>query len=442
MLPFFRQTTLTLACMAALAACAAPKDSTPVQTQSMITNPVATDPFDSIESKIDTIDQTPALDTTSKQPNNNQPLPLNDPKQMPVIRAPATQAGSSTVESSNTEQALTDQSLTDHSTDPIADPTSPSTESNTATTPPPDVSLWTADLINTATWVEGLDKGQYPVYAKAQILLDRSHSSPGAIDGITGRNMLKSIAAFELMQGLPVDGLMDAEVWNRLMLADTSPVMISYTLTDADIKGPYASTPHDYAEQAKMKGLYYGSVTEMLGERFHMDQRFLEQINSGKDFSKVGEQILVADPGPADTRPIHLLIAHKGARELYGFDENHNMIVAYPATIGSDDTPSPSGDVTIKAIAPNPWYGYNPKNFIQGKNMKPLSLPPGPNNPVGSMWIALSKPSYGIHGTPSPSRIDKSRSHGCVRLTNWDAEALAKRIKKGVPVQFRGSPSN
>jgi lipoprotein-anchoring transpeptidase ErfK/SrfK len=296
-------------------------------------------------------------------------------------------------------------------------------------------------MINNATWSTDMGKGQYPVYAKAQILLDRSHSSPGAIDGISGRNMLKAIAAFELMQGLPVDGVLDIDVWDRLLLADISPVIQPYTLTEADIKGPYADTiPHDYADQAKMKGLYYTSVAEMLGERFHMDQTFLQQLNSGKNFNTVGEQIWVTDTGPEDTRPLKLLIAHKGASELYGFDENNQMIVAYPATIGSNDTPSPTGDVTIRAIAAKPWYGYNPKNFIQGKNMTPLSLPPGPNNPVGSMWIALSKKSYGIHGTPSPSKIDKTRSHGCVRLTNWDAEALAKRIKVGVPVQFRGTP--
>ena len=112
------------------------------------------------------------------------------------------------------------------------------------------------------------------------------------------------------------------------------------------------------------------------------------------------------------------------------------MIAAFPATIGSSDTPSPKGTYQVKAIAPNPWYGYNPKNFVQGKNMKPLSLPPGPNNPVGNMWIALSKPSFGIHGTPNPSLISKTASHGCIRLTNWDANSLSKQVKKGVTVKF------
>lgn len=341
------------------------------------------------------------------QPSPDQPLKLGDPTQMPPV-------------------------------DSTSNPSDPTTTAASVVPLPPPVGEWGADLINQAEWTTDLGKGQFPVYAKAQILLDRGHSSPGVIDGTSGRNMLKAISAFEYMQGLPVDGILDADVWARLKQFDTTPVMQTYTLTEADIKGPYAkSIPHDYAEQAKMKGLYYTSVVEMLGERFHMDENFIRALNPNKDFNKVGEQILVADPGPADTRPLSLLIAHKGASQLYGFDENNKMIVAFPATIGSNDTPSPSGTVKIRAIAANPWYGYNPKNFIQGKNLKPLSLPPGPNNPVGTMWIALSKPSYGIHGTPQPAKIDKTRSHGCVRLTNWDAESLALRIKPGVPVQFR-----
>lgn len=306
-------------------------------------------------------------------------------------------------------------------------------------TPAVPVEQWSAAMINQAEWVSDLGKGQFPVYAKAQILLDRSHVSPGVIDGISGRNMLKAISAFELMQGLPIDGILDAEVWSRLKAADTTPVMQTYTLTQADIDGPYVKggIPHNYAQQAKLKGLYYTSVLEMLGEKFHMDVNFIRALNPGKTFSKAGEQIIVADTGSEDTRPLSLLIAHKGASELYGFDETGKMIVAYPATIGSSDTPSPSGKVRVVGIAPNPTYHYDPKNFIQGGNMNKLILPPGPNNPVGSMWIALSKRSYGIHGTPEPAKIDKTRSHGCVRLTNWDAQALAKRIKVGIPVEFR-----
>nr|WP_324288528.1 L,D-transpeptidase [Hoeflea alexandrii] len=113
------------------------------------------------------------------------------------------------------------------------------------------------------------------------------------------------------------------------------------------------------------------------------------------------------------------------------------LLAAYPATIGSSDTPSPSGDVTIERVAHNPGYTYNPKiNFKQGNNDKILQVPPGPNGPVGTVWIALSKPTYGIHGTPEPSAIGKTQSNGCVRLTNWDAEELAGMVTPGVTVSF------
>lgn len=350
---------------------------------------------------------------------------------IPTDTAPA----SDPLDASSLEGLDDTRSAPTASASPALPPDGP-TAASTAAIP---VEQWSAAMINQAEWVSDLGKGQFPVYAKAQILLDRSHVSPGVIDGISGRNMLKAISAFELMQGLPIDGILDAEVWSRLKAADTTPVMQTYTLTQADIDGPYVKggIPHNYAQQAKLKGLYYTSVLEMLGEKFHMDVNFIRALNPGKTFSKAGEQIIVADPGSEDTRPLSLLIAHKGASELYGFDENGKMIVAYPATIGSKDTPSPSGKVRVVGIAPNPTYHYDPKNFIQGGNLKKLILPPGPNNPVGSMWIALSKRSYGIHGTPEPAKIDKNRSHGCVRLTNWDAQALAKRIKVGIPVEFR-----
>lgn len=296
---------------------------------------------------------------------------------------------------------------------------------------------WTLDSLNNATWSGDLGKGQFVEYAKIQVLLNRFHSSPGVIDGISGMNMIKSISSFQVMNNLSASGEMDAPTWTALTQATSNDVFQSYTLTQQDIDGPYVSSiPSDYADQAKMKSLGYVRVTEMLAERFHMDENFLKQLNPEASFSKAGEMLIVANPRQETTAPVSLIIAHKGAKHVYAFDANNKMIAAFPATIGSSDTPSPKGTYQVKAIAPNPWYGYNPKNFIQGKNMKPLSLPPGPNNPVGNMWIALSKPSFGIHGTPNPSLISKTASHGCIRLTNWDANTLSKQVKKGVTVKF------
>jgi lipoprotein-anchoring transpeptidase ErfK/SrfK len=130
------------------------------------------------------------------------------------------------------------------------------------------------------------------------------------------------------------------------------------------------------------------------------------------------------------------IVADKTLKQVRGYDAQDRLLVAYPATIGSPDNPSPSGEHLVKAVAPNPVYYYDPQNFVQGDNIEKLQLPPGPNNPVGSVWIDLTEPSYGIHGTPEPTKIDKTGSHGCVRLTNWDVEELSKLVDPGVPVSF------
>ena len=198
------------------------------------------------------------------------------------------------------------------------------------------------------------------------------------------------------------------------------------------------SVPKDYGEMAKLKALAYTGPVQLLAARFHMDERLLKELNPDVDFSKAGTKIVVAsvkrDP---ITRKIARIKVDKETNQVRALDEDGKLIIAYPATIGSEETPSPSGSYEVRAVAMNPEYTYNPeKNFKQGDNDEKLRIAPGPNNPVGTAFIALTKPTFGIHGTPEPSKIDKVGSHGCVRLTNWDAEQLAKAVKKGTPVEF------
>ena len=297
---------------------------------------------------------------------------------------------------------------------------------------------WTLDGINNAQWYEDIGKGQFPVYARAHVMLNNAHASPGAIDGSSGMNTLKAIASFQQMNGLKPTGVLNKETWDTLLAKQgNKPAFVEYTITDADIQGPYAaSIPHDYALQAKMKGLYYTRVTEMLGEKFHMDEDFLKKLNPKATFKKAGEKIVVTNIRNELPENIHLIVAHKGAKQLYLFNSQNQMVGSFPATIGSSDTPSPEGTYKVTGVARNPWYSYSPSNFLQGSNTKPLSLPPGPNAPVGNIWIGLSKKSFGIHGTPNPSAISKTASHGCIRLTNWDANDLGQKVKSGVTVKF------
>ncbi|AUH33620.1 L,D-transpeptidase family protein [Paracoccus tegillarcae] len=292
---------------------------------------------------------------------------------------------------------------------------------------------FSAAQIDGATYTAGdLASGRSALTAKIQILLDRSGTSPGVIDGYKGGMSESAIRAFERRAGLPVDGIMDPSVWNLLQPYAATPVTQDYTITQADAEGLVDAIPVDYAEKAQMSTLAYTSVAEKLGERFHMDDKFIAFLNPGVALVP-GSTIKVTAPSKPIKAEVTRIIIDKATRRVAGYDANGDMVVDYPATVGSDATPSPSGNHTVVTIAFDPNYTYNPKvNFKQGENDKVLTIPPGPNGPVGNVWIDLSKPTYGIHGTPTPSRLFVNQSNGCVRLTNWDARELANMVKPGV----------
>ena len=290
-----------------------------------------------------------------------------------------------------------------------------------------------AQLVNSADWKPGQNVNSATTL-KLQALLDWNHASPGPIDGGWGMNAKKALKNFQAMHGLPQDGRMSAEVWQRLneKIPANQPVLVGYTLTQEDIKGPYQPTPSGSEAKSKMKGLYYQDVQEMLAERFHMDIRYLKKLNSDKKFT-VGETITVFNPGAPLNEKITHLVAKKADNILYAYNGD-KLIATYPTTVGSSDTPSPTGSLTIVNRVKNPWYRASSG---EGKDKKVFMLPPGPNGPVGVVWMGLSKPSYGIHGSPVPEGISRQASHGCVRLTNWDVLEVYANVDTGTKVDLQ-----
>ncbi len=280
-----------------------------------------------------------------------------------------------------------------------------------------------------------------PVLIRAEVLLDRAGFSPGAIDGRDGENLHRALKAFATAHGLASTGALDATVWQALS-QDAGPVMQTYQVSADDEAGPFiGAIPKDYRAMAKLPALGFTDPQQELAERFHMDPKLLAALNPGVDFGQAGAKLLVVAPraAPRDFHAARLEV-DKTNEQVRAYGADGKLLAVYPASVGSAERPAPSGVFAVVAVAPRPAYYYDPSRLTftpQGAKGK-LKIAPGPNNPVGSTWIALTVPTYGIHGAPDPVLIGKRQSHGCVRLTNWDAIELGKAVKKGVSVAFVG----
>ncbi len=281
-------------------------------------------------------------------------------------------------------------------------------------------------------------KSPSPALVRAEVLLDRAAFSPGVIDGRMGENVKHAIMAYDQAHGLQPSGGLDEATWKSLTSADGAPVLKTYTITQADAAGPFSpAVGEDFVKMSKVQSLGYTSPLQMLSQRFHMDEQFLQVLNPGADLSKAGTQIVVVDPGAATLPAVKTLDVNKEMAQVIAYDDSHKVVAVFPATVGSTTRPSPKGTWKVTGVSQNPDYMYDPSKLTWGpKHAGKLHIPPGPNNPVGVVWIALSAPDYGIHGSPDPHVIGKTASHGCVRLTNWDAEELSKAVKPGVKVTF------
>jgi lipoprotein-anchoring transpeptidase ErfK/SrfK len=279
-----------------------------------------------------------------------------------------------------------------------------------------------------------------PAGVRLQVLLDRAHFSPGEIDGKFGENARKALRAYAEARQLPSSDELTDDVWKALQ-ADGRPPTATYAITDKDVAGPFLhKLPSKMEAMKDIPTLGYTSPREELAEKFHMSEQLLAALNPGRHFDRAGETIAVVDTsggGSAAPARADRVEIDKKRQTVKLFDKSNALIGFYPASVGSEEKPSPSGTLKVTEIDPNPTYRYNPAYHFKGvHSRKPFKIRPGPNNPVGMVWINLSADGYGIHGTPSPQNISKGQSHGCVRLTNWDAERVAASVAKGTPVAF------
>jgi lipoprotein-anchoring transpeptidase ErfK/SrfK len=285
-----------------------------------------------------------------------------------------------------------------------------------------------------------------PSVLRTQILLDRAMFSPGIMDGRWGKNTVQALYWFQRREGLPATARLDSATFQRLRQAAGNPseLVVRKTLTADDVKGPFTAIPEDIYEHAKLSCSCYESLSEKLSEDYHATPELLGKLNPGVDLDNLqaGQSIYVPavrDESRAGTRgQVAKLIVSGRGNYVHAVDAGGKVLYHFPSTLGGKYSPSPSGGFKINGVTQDPSWHYQPGILVGVPDNEPEAMiPAGPNVAVGKVWIDLSEPHYGIHGTSEPQTIGYAASNGCVRLTNWDVEFLSHHVKAGVPVEFR-----
>ncbi|HET7462215.1 MAG TPA: L,D-transpeptidase family protein [Longimicrobium sp.] len=284
-----------------------------------------------------------------------------------------------------------------------------------------------------------------PSVLRVQILLDRALFSPGEMDGHYGKNTAKAVYFFQQTNGLPATARVDSATFQALARSAGSPqdLVTQRRLTADDVKGPFVEIPENIQDQAKLECSCYNSLTEKLGETYHISPEVLKMLNPGVNLDglQAGQTInvpLVRDANAGRGTQVAQIVVSGQGSYVQAQDASGKILFHFPSTLGATYDPSPSGEFKVTNIEQNPVWHYQPELIATASDTAHEAMVPGgPNNRVGAVWMALSAPHYGIHGTNKPETIGYATSSGCVRLTNWDAQFLSHHISRGVPVHFR-----
>jgi lipoprotein-anchoring transpeptidase ErfK/SrfK len=296
------------------------------------------------------------------------------------------------------------------------------------------MSLQTASDTNRASFVPRPAQNTFEI----QLALARQGMSPGSIDGVSGPKTRLAMLAFQQKENLAATGVWDTATKSRLVLA-TAP-FTNYTVTAEDL-ARLLPLGKSWLEKSQQARLDYETILELVAEKAKSHPQLVQQLNPALDWSHIAAGTLVtlpdAEPAPVRSKAGFARI-HLGTRTLQVFNESTNLVAHFPCSIAAFAEKRPVGELSVVTAALNPNYTFDPENFPESAEARELNrklvLPPGPNNPVGTVWIGLDKPGYGIHGTPRPEQVGRAESHGCFRLANWNAEYFARMVWVGMPV--------
>jgi lipoprotein-anchoring transpeptidase ErfK/SrfK len=315
--------------------------------------------------------------------------------------------------------------------------------------PPTGMAAISPETVNADPTPGQLDDSEGPAVLRAQVLLDRAHFSSGALNAKVSDNMAGAVRFFQQQHGLTVTGRLDEATYAKLVeVVGRIDGAVQYTLTQSDVAGPYYWIPNSVYEQESLPCECYASALEMLDERFHTVTDVLRKLNPSVAFDRLtaGTELWVPNVQPFNAdhltktdgiKPIVTIRVSKQGRYVHALAADGSIVFHFPTTVGSEYDPSPSGRYRVAGVQFHPVFHYDPALYSDVPDSRPkATLPPGPNSPVGVVWIATSKEHVGIHGTPLPHTIGIASSHGCVRLTNWDAARLAAAVKPGVLIEF------